>query len=128
MNDIEKRKLALETYNLGLQMGETFAKDKHSGEYMVLAIMACISGLTNIKYSLMPIIQYDGEIFKSMRLQKGYTLRQTEDATGISNSYLSQLETGKIKKPSQNVVNKLLNWYNNGVSVEKSDYLANLQQ
>lgn len=127
MNDIEKRRLALETYNLGQRMGEVFGKDKNSGEYMVLAIMACISGLTNSTYSTMPMIKYDGEMFKTMRLEKGYTLRQTEDATGISNSYLSQLENGKIVKPSQHVVTVLLNWYNNGISVEKEATISDLQ-
>lgn len=127
MNDIEKKRLALETYNLGQQMGETFAKDKWSGEYMVLAIMACISGLTNSTYSTMPMLNLDGDYFKSLRKEKGYTLRQTEDATGISNGYLSQFENGKIKKPSQYVVSTLLNWYNDGISVPKGDYIATLK-
>lgn len=123
MNDIEKKKLALETYNLGQKMGETFAKDKDSGEYMVLAIMACISGLTNTTYSTMPMpqVKFDGEYWKSLRKEKGCTLRQTEDATGISNGYLSQLENDKIKKPSHSVVGILNNWYLRGVSVKKAE-------
>jgi transcriptional regulator with XRE-family HTH domain len=35
------------------------------------------------------------------------TLRQVEEAVGISNAYLSQLENDKIKKPSANVLYKL---------------------
>jgi len=50
--------------------------------------------------------------FKDKRKEKGLTLRQVEDLTGISNSYLSQLETGKVKKPSYEVVSKLYNLYN----------------
>ena len=40
------------------------------------------------------------------------TLRQVEEATGISNSYLSQLENDKIKRPSANVLYKLASIYN----------------
>lgn len=129
MNDIEKRKLAMQTYNLGLEMGETFAKDKYSGEYMVLAIMGCIAGLTNTTYSTMPIpqVQLDGEYWKSLRMKKGLTLRQTEDATGISNGYLSQLENDKIKKPSHSVVDILHNWYLYGVHVNKGDEASTLK-
>lgn len=38
----------------------------------------------------------------SVRQVKGLTLREVEEATGkeISNAYLSQLERGKITKPS----------------------------
>lgn len=51
------------------------------------------------------------EKFREVREEKGLTLRQVEEATGISNAYLSQLETGKIKKPSFDVVYKLHNFY-----------------
>ena len=53
--------------------------------------------------------------FKQMRIEKGMTLREVEKATGISNSYLSQLETGKIKKPSYSVVTQLNALYANGL-------------
>lgn len=39
------------------------------------------------------------------------TLRQVEEATGISNAYLSQLENDKIKKPSASVLYKLASIY-----------------
>lgn len=45
--------------------------------------------------------------FRQRRLEKAMTLREVEKVTGISNSYLSQLETGKIKKPSYSVVLQL---------------------
>lgn len=48
-----------------------------------------------------------GEIIKAARVAKGLTLRQVEEATGISNPYLSQLENGKITAPGFNVVHKL---------------------
>ena len=44
---------------------------------------------------------------RDLRKNKGLTLRQVEDMTGISNGYLSQLETGKIKSPSYKVLMKL---------------------
>lgn len=49
--------------------------------------------------------------WKAIRRIKGLTLRQVEEITGISNAYLSQLENGKIKKPSYDVVMKLRNIY-----------------
>lgn len=45
--------------------------------------------------------------YKQKRLEKGLTLREVEQVTGISNSYLSQLENGKIKKPSYDTIQKL---------------------
>ena len=39
------------------------------------------------------------------------TLREVERETEISNAYLSQLESGKIKQPSPNTLNKLANLY-----------------
>lgn len=41
----------------------------------------------------------------------GLTLRAVEEATGISNAYLSQLEKGKIKRPSPLVLYKLSDVY-----------------
>lgn len=63
------------------------------------------------KLPVMPSLQSLN--FKSMRKAKGLTLRQVEDITGISNSYLSQLETGKIKAPSYNTVRTLVMLYSN---------------
>ena len=50
--------------------------------------------------------------FRKRRKSKGLTLREVEKITGISNSYLSQLETGKVKSPSYEVVKKLFDLYN----------------
>jgi HTH-type transcriptional regulator, competence development regulator len=43
-----------------------------------------------------------GPYLKSARLKRNMTLRDVEQATGkeVSNAYLSQLESGKITKPS----------------------------
>jgi transcriptional regulator with XRE-family HTH domain len=42
-------------------------------------------------------------------MAKGLSLRQVEEATdrAVSNAYLSQLENGKIQKPSPNVLHQL---------------------
>lgn len=52
-----------------------------------------------------------GDILKEHRNLSGLTLRQIQEATGISNAYLSQLESNKIKKPSINFIYKLANIY-----------------
>jgi transcriptional regulator with XRE-family HTH domain len=61
-----------------------------------------------------------GQLLKQYRNIGGYTLRQVEDATGVSNAYLSQLENDKIKNPSANVLYKLAQMY----SVELESLLA----
>lgn len=53
-----------------------------------------------------------GETLKSLRNQKKYTLKEIEEKLGISNAYLSQLENGKVKKPSANTLYKLAKLYN----------------
>lgn len=52
-----------------------------------------------------------GKTLKESRELLTLTLRQVEEATGISNAYLSQLENDKIKKPSANVLYKLASLY-----------------
>ena len=46
-------------------------------------------------------------------MAKGLSLRQAEEGTGkgVSNAYLSQLENGKIKKPSPSVLHSLAEVY-----------------
>jgi transcriptional regulator with XRE-family HTH domain len=48
-------------------------------------------------------------VLADLRLAKGLSLRQVEEATdrAVSNAYLSQLEKGKIQKPSPNVLHRL---------------------
>src|SRR4030095_10467564 len=45
-----------------------------------------------------------GAMLAGLRTAKGLSLREVEEATGkaVSNAYLSQLENGKIRKPSPN--------------------------
>lgn len=51
------------------------------------------------------------EHIKCRRLILGLTLRDVEKQTGISNAYLSQLENGRIKKPSYKTVQTLYNYF-----------------
>lgn len=52
-----------------------------------------------------------GTKLKDAREHLQLTLRQVEEASGISNAYLSQLENGKILKPSANILYKLSTLY-----------------
>ena len=52
-----------------------------------------------------------GKLLKQRRELLLLTLRQVEEAAGISNAYLSQLENEKIKKPSVSVMDKLSRLY-----------------
>jgi len=52
-----------------------------------------------------------GEYLKRVREEKRFTLRAVEEKTGISNAYLSQVENGKIVRPSPSVLHKLAECY-----------------
>src|SRR3989442_12819294 len=54
-----------------------------------------------------------GALLADLRKAKGFSLREVEEATGkaVSNAYLSQLENGKIRKPSPNVLHSLAKAY-----------------
>lgn len=53
-----------------------------------------------------------GEELRSVRELRGLTLRAVEKVTKISNAYLSQVETGKIERPSPNILYALAQAYN----------------
>ena len=54
-----------------------------------------------------------GAMLADLRMAKALSLREVQEATGkaVSNAYLSQLENGKIKKPSPNVLHSLAEVY-----------------
>jgi len=54
-----------------------------------------------------------GVLLTDLRRAKGFSLREVEEATdrAVSNAYLSQLEHGKIKRPSPNVLHSLAEVY-----------------
>jgi transcriptional regulator with XRE-family HTH domain len=69
-----------------------------------------------------------GEFLANVRTAKKMTLRDVEEATGgeVSNAYLSQLEHGKISKPSPNVLHALARVYvvSYEVLMEKAGYIV----
>ena len=54
-----------------------------------------------------------GGLLADLRTAKGLSLRQVEEATdnAVSNAYLSQLENGKFRRPSPNVLHSLAGVY-----------------
>jgi len=52
-----------------------------------------------------------GSFIAAARQHQQLTLRAVETRTGISNAYLSQLETGKIRSPSPVMLQKLSDLY-----------------
>jgi len=69
-----------------------------------------------------------GPYLASLRNAKKLTLREVEEATGkvVSNAYLSQLEHGRISRPSPNILHSLAEAY--GVAyeslMEKAGYIT----
>jgi len=52
-----------------------------------------------------------GEYLKRARESSQLTLREVEKQTGVSNAYISQLESGKVAQPSPNILHKLCTLY-----------------
>jgi transcriptional regulator with XRE-family HTH domain len=52
-----------------------------------------------------------GRLLRGGRERKSLSLRAVERATGVSNAYLSQVESGKIRQPSPVVLHKLAELY-----------------
>lgn len=52
-----------------------------------------------------------GSFLRAARNQKKLSLRAVEELSRISNAYLSQIESGKIRQPSPNMLHKLCEIY-----------------
>jgi len=52
-----------------------------------------------------------GQYLRSLRDVSGFTLREAEEKSGISNAFISQVESGKVKHPSPAMLYKLANLY-----------------
>lgn len=52
-----------------------------------------------------------GRLLADARKRKGLTLRSVQSQVGVSNAYISQLETGKVNEPSPHVLYKLSRLY-----------------
>jgi len=65
-----------------------------------------------------------GTYLRSLREAGGLTLRGVEDKTGVSNALLSQLESGKVRRPSPVTLYKLAEIYRvpYAVLMEKAGY------
>lgn len=48
-----------------------------------------------------------GHYLRDLRRVRRLTLREVEEQSGVSNSYLSQVENGRIRQPSPHVLQKL---------------------
>src|SRR5689334_2837536 len=48
-----------------------------------------------------------GRYLRELRQVRRLTLREVEEQSGVSNSYLSQVENGRIRQPSPHVLQKL---------------------
>lgn len=69
-----------------------------------LALLDIISSMKKQNQTL-------GDFLQSAREGKGLSLRAVEKAAGISNAYLSQIESGKIQQPSPIHLYKLSELY-----------------
>jgi len=67
-----------------------------------------------------------GPYLRSLRESQRLKLREVEEASGVSNAYLSQLETGKISRPSPHILHKLASAYNAPYEIlmEKAGYIT----
>ena len=52
-----------------------------------------------------------GKYLRAIRETAGLTLRAVEEKTGVSNAFLSQIESGRVKQPSPGVLHKLAESY-----------------
>src|SRR5215211_7406205 len=58
-----------------------------------------------------PANQPFGVYLRDLRRARRLTLREVEERSGVSNSYLSQVENGHIRQPSPYVLQKLAEAY-----------------
>jgi len=61
-----------------------------------------------------------GPLLRKARTEAGYTQRDVERETSVSNAYLSQLESGKVREPSPTILHKLAELY----TLDYADLLA----
>lgn len=52
-----------------------------------------------------------GKLLRRARNEAGYSQRDVEDEEIVSNAYLSQIESGKIREPSPTILHKLSELY-----------------
>lgn len=52
-----------------------------------------------------------GEILRAARVERGWTLRRVESESGVSNGYVSLIETGNVKSPAPRYLKALADAY-----------------
>jgi transcriptional regulator with XRE-family HTH domain len=52
-----------------------------------------------------------GDVLRAARTERGWTLRHVESETGVSNGYLSLIETGNVKSPAPRYLKTLADAY-----------------
>jgi transcriptional regulator with XRE-family HTH domain len=92
--------------------------------HFLLAKLSTASYICLTNLATLTKMENYGDYFKALRQAKGLTLRDVERETMVSNAYLSQLESGKVKQPSPLTLNKLAKIYEVGYDVlmEKVGY------
>jgi HTH-type transcriptional regulator, competence development regulator len=77
-----------------------------------------------------PQLQSLGEYLRNVRDSQRLTLRDVQEASDVSNAYLSQLENGKITKPSPHILHKLATVYNVSYEtlMEKAGYISRSEE
>lgn len=77
-----------------------------------------------------PQLQSLGEYLRNVRDSLRLTLRDVQEASEVSNAYLSQLENGKITKPSPHILHKLATVYNVSYEtlMEKAGYISRSEE
>jgi HTH-type transcriptional regulator, competence development regulator len=83
-------------------------EDEKSKTFICLTYQA-----VRVMVSIMPIDNDNtlGTYLKALRDNQGFSLRDVQSKTGISNPFLSQLESGKVKNPGPVMLHKLATLY-----------------
>lgn len=80
--------------------------------------------------------EHIGEILKELRQKRRLTLRDVQALTGVSNAYISQIESGKRGIPNFNILSKLAKAYrvdladliNQAVNIENNDDIFDIDE
>ena len=66
------------------------------------------------------MVENFGDYLRTLRLEKRYSLREVEDLSGVSNSYLGLIERGQRPVPGAEILKKLAPVYDVPSSVSSS--------
>ena len=63
------------------------------------------------------ILTNEARILRQMRIAKGLSMRAAGAAVGRSDSYISQIENGRMSIPGKSMLEKILEAYGGGIKV-----------